>query len=90
MLAVALGAGVGAAVLAVAGAAAGTVFGTTARVMGRGFGRGTFGAISSFAAKAVIATESVNATASEAESARRPADRNEVASRVTAFLRGES
>jgi hypothetical protein len=49
-------------------------------------------AISSFAAKAVIATETVNAPANAAESARRPVDRSATASGegVTAFLRGES
>jgi hypothetical protein len=74
------------------GAAAGIVFGATLRATGRGFGRGTFWLISSFAAKAVMATETVNAPARHAESARRPVDRSTAADGegVTAFLRGES
>ena len=90
-LAVTLGAAAGT-VMAVAGAAAGIVFGMRLRATGRGFGRGTFWAISSFAAKAAMATETVSAPANAAESAMRAVDRSAAASgkEVTAFLRGES
>jgi hypothetical protein len=89
MLVVILGAAAGA---AVAGAVAEAVFGIMLRAMGRGFGRGTFWAIKSFAAKAVMMTETVSAPANAAESVTRLVDRSTTASGegVTAFLRGES
>jgi hypothetical protein len=96
MLAVIFGAAAGSAAAAdgvmLIGAADGIVLGDTLRAIGRGLGRGTLWLISSFAAKAVMATETVSAPASAAESAKRAVDRSAAANGegVTAFLRGES